>query len=84
MFGLSIDDATSVFCDNKTVYENTVLPESTLNKEHHSISYHRCRETVIAKTIWVAREGAMNNLADLFTKIMSAARRTFLLDKFTY
>ena len=84
MFGVPIERPTSVFCDNEAVYKNTVLPESTLNKKHHSIAYHRCREAVASKTIQVAKEGTMNNLADLFTKIMSSPRRTFLLDKFTY
>ena len=84
MFGVPIDGPTSVFCDNEAVYKNTVLPESTLNKKHHSIAYHRCREAVAAQTIQVAKEGTLNNLADLFTKIMTAARRTFLLGKFTY
>ena len=84
MFGVPIDGPTSVFCDNEAVYKNTVLPESTLNKKHHSIAYHRCREAVAAQTIRVAKEGTLNNLADLFTKVMSAARRNFLLGKFTY
>ncbi len=84
MFGVPIDGPTSVFCDNEAVYKNTVLPESTLNKKHHSIAYHRCREAVAAQTIQVAKEGTLNNLADLFTKITTAARRTFLLGKFTY
>ena len=84
MFGVPIDGATSVFCDNEAVYKNTVLPESTLNKKHHSIANQRCREAVAEKTIRVAKEGTLNNLADLFTKLISAARRTFLLDKFIY
>ena len=84
MFGVPIDGATRVFYENEAVYKNTVLPESTLNKKHHSIAYHRCREALAAKTIRVAKEGTLNNLAGLFTKLMSAARRTFLLDKFTY
>ena len=84
MFGMSIDGAASVFCDNEAVYKNTVLPQPTLNKKHHSITYNRCRDAVAAKTIQVAREGNLNNLADLFTKLMSAARRNSLLDKFIY
>ena len=84
MFGVPIDGPTNVFCDNEAVYRNTVLSESTLNKKHHSIAYHRCREAVAANTIRVAKEGTLNNLADLFTKLMSATRRTFLLSKFTY
>ena len=55
MFGVPIDGPTSIFCDNEAVYKNTVLPESTLNKKHHSIAYHRCREAVAAKTVRVAK-----------------------------
>ena len=84
MFGVPIEGATSIFCDNEAVYKSTILPESTLKKKHHSIAYHRCREAVAANTIRVAKEGTMNNLADLFTKLMSAARRAYLLGKFTY
>ena len=84
MFGVPIDGSTSIFCDNEAVYQNTVVPESTLSKKHHSIAYHRCREAVAAKTVQVAKEGTMHNLADLFTKLMTSARRKFLLDRFTY
>ena len=84
MFGVPIDGPTSILCDNEAVYKNTVIPESTLNKKHHSIAYHRCRKAVAAKTIQDAKEGTLNNLADIFTKIMSSSRRNFLLDKFTY
>ena len=84
MFGVPIDGPCSVFCDNEAVYKNTVLPESTLKKKHHSIAYHRCREAVAAGIIRVAKQGTTKNLADLFTKVLTAARRTFLLERFTY
>ena len=86
MFGVPIpeDSPASVFCDNEAVYQNTAIPESTLRKKHHSIAYHRCREAVAAKTIRVAKQGTTKNLADLFTKIMTATRRQFLLERFTY
>ena len=84
MFGVPIDGPASVFCDNEAVYKNTVMPESVLKKKHHSIAYHRCREAVANKTIRVAKEGTDTNLSDVFTKLMSAPRRTFLLDRFTY
>ncbi|KAI2504254.1 Reverse transcriptase (RNA-dependent DNA polymerase) [Fragilaria crotonensis] len=67
MFGIPLDTATNVFCDNEAVYKNTTLPESTLKKKHHSIAYHRCREAVAAGTIRVAKEGTKTNLSDLFT-----------------
>ena len=84
MFGVPIDGPTNVFCDNEAVYKNIAIPESTLKKKHHSIAYHRCREAVAAGTMRVAKEGTERNLADLFTKILPAIRREFLLGKFTY
>ena len=84
MFGVPLDGAASVFCDNEAVYKNTSMPESTLRKKHHSIAYHRCREAVAAKVIRVAKQGTEKNLSDLFTKILSTDRRRFLLDRFTY
>ena len=86
MFGVPIpkDSPANVFCDNEAVYQNTAVPESTLRKNHHPIAYHRCREAVSSKTIHVAKQGTTKNLSDLFTKPMIAARRSFLLESFTY
>ena len=84
MFGVPLDGAANVFCDNEAVYKNTVIPESTLKKKHHSIAFHKCRESVASKVIRVAKEGTEKNLADLFTKVLTSERRRFLLDRFTY
>ena len=84
MFGIPIDGPANVYCDNEAVYKNTTIPESTLKKKHHSIAYHRCREAVAAGTIRVAHQGTTKNLADLFTKVLTQARRLFLLERFTY
>ena len=84
MFGVPIEGAANVFCDNKAVYKNTSIPESVLRKKHHSIAYHRCREAVAAKTIRIAKQGTDKNLSDLFTKVLTVARRKYLLDRFTY
>ena len=35
MFGIPVDGKTSIYCDNEAVYKNTVLPESTINKNNH-------------------------------------------------
>lgn len=83
MFGVPIDGPANVFCDNEAVYQNTVVPESTLKKKHHSIAHHRCREAVAVGTIRVGKEGTLTNLADLFTKVLTADRRGFLLERFT-
>jgi hypothetical protein len=84
MFGVPLDNATNIFCDNEAVYKNTMMPESTLKKKHHSIAYRRCREAVAAGTVRVAKEGTKTNLSDLFTKLLPQLRREELLDKFTY
>ena len=84
MLGVPIDGAANVYCDNEAVYKNTSIPESTLKKKHHSIAYHRCREAVASKTIRIAKQGTQKNLADIFTKVMTVARRAFLLERFTY
>ena len=88
MFGIPVGDgtnnSTAIFCDNQAVYQNTVVPESTLKKKHHSIAYHRCREAVAACTVKIAKQGTEKNLADLFTKRMTAIRRRFLLERWTY
>lgn len=84
MFGVPIDGAAGIFCNNEAVYKNTSMPESTLKKKHHSIAYHRCREAVVSKTIRIAKQGTEKNLADLFTKVLTAVRRAFLLERFTY
>jgi hypothetical protein len=50
-FGVDIDGPTNVFCDNEAVTKNCGIPESTLKKKHHSINYHRNRESVSSKRI---------------------------------
>ena len=84
MFGIPIDGPANVYCDNEAVYKNTSIPESTLKKKHHSIAYHRCREAIAAGTMRIAKQGTTKNLADLFTKVLTQARRAFLLERFTY
>ena len=84
MFGVPIDGAANVNCDNEAEYKNKSIPESVLKKKHHSIAYHRCREAVAAKVIPVAKQGTEKSLANLFTKVLTSARRSFLLERFTY
>jgi hypothetical protein len=51
MFGVPIEGATNVFCDNEAVTKNAIYPESALKKEHNAIAYHQTREAVAAGTI---------------------------------
>ena len=84
MFGVEVEGPADIFCDNEAVTKNCSIPESTLKKKHHSIAYHRNREAVAAGTVRIAKEPTESNLADLFTKPLSKARRDALLDRFMY
>ena len=84
MFGVPINGPASVFCDNKAVYKNTVIPESVLSKKMPSIAYHICRESVAAGIIQITKEGTKINLEDLFTKFLSRPQCEKLLESFTY
>ena len=75
MFGIPIDGATTVLCDNHAVVKNTSAPESTLKKKHNAINYHRCREAVAADMIAVAKVGTDFNLADTATKCLPAPKQ---------
>ena len=55
MFGMPVDGATNIFCDNDAVTRNCSDPTSTLNKKHHSIAYHRNREAVAAGTVFITK-----------------------------
>jgi hypothetical protein len=54
MFGVPLKGPANVYCDNDSVVKNTTLPESTLNKKHNAIAYHKVRESVAAGTIRIA------------------------------
>ena len=78
MFGVAIDGPANVFCDNNGVVKNTTIPASMLAKKHNVINYHAIREAVAAKILRVGKEDGMTNLADLFTKVLTADRRRAL------
>ena len=83
-FGVPVEGASSVYCDNEAVYKNVSIPISVLNKKHHSVAYHFCRQAVAMGMIRIAKECSETNLADLFTKILPRIVRERLLDMFTY
>ena len=84
MFGLTLEGPTNIYCGSEAVCRKFLTPESTLKKKHHSIAYHRNRETVAAGTCRITKEATKTNLIDLFTKILSKVQREALLDRFTY
>ena len=73
-----------MLCDNEDVYNNTLTPESKLNKKNVSICYHKCRKDVAAEVDRISKEGTATNLPDLLTKILVQIRRETLLYKLKY
>ena len=84
MFGVPVNEPTNVFCDNNGVVKNTSIPHSMLQKKHNAINYHAIREAVAAGIIRVGKEDGMTNLADLFTKVLTADRRRALCKHIMY
>ena len=82
IFGVSIDSPTSVFCDNKAIHKNIVLPESILSTTYHSIAYHMCQKASAVGTIQVIKEGTTINIVDLFIKLLSEKHMLELLEHF--
>ena len=84
MFGVKIEGPTDIYCNNEAVVRNCSTPESVLKKKHHSIAYHRNREAVASLTVRIGKESTDTNLSDVFTKIMTAAQRDYIFDRFMY
>ena len=84
MFGVPIDDATSVLCDNKSVVNNSSKVDSVLNKKHNAVSYHAVRWGVAAGIIRIGKIDGEYNLADAMTKRLTLQRRSALFGDWTY
>lgn len=74
MMGIPICGETNCFCDNQSVVTNSVIPQSTLNKKHNIIAYHKVRESVASKAIRIAHEKGVDNLSDVLTKFLPASK----------
>ena len=80
MFGVPIDGATSVYCNNQSVMKNATVPASTISEKHNSICYHLVRESVASGWISIAWIKSQDNLADLITKVLPWVTRNVLID----
>jgi Reverse transcriptase (RNA-dependent DNA polymerase) len=70
MMGIPIDGPTNCFCDNKSVVTNATIPQSTLQKKHNMIAYHKVRESVASTAIRIQHELGKFNLSDCLTKFL--------------
>ena len=84
MMGLNVSIPADVYGDNKSVCTSVSTPESTLQKKHNAVCFHRVREAIAMKMIRVCWIDGNYNLADLFTKPLTADRRSRLLSQVLY
>ena len=49
MMGIPVDGPTGAFGDNAS----SIIPQSTLNKRHNTLSYHHVRESIAAKILFL-------------------------------
>jgi hypothetical protein len=71
MFGVPIEGPANVFCDNNGVVKNMTIPESMLRRRIMlSITVRYVRQ--LPQKAYVRKEDGMTNLADLFTKVLTA------------
>ena len=84
MFGVPIDGAADVLCDNQSVVNNTSKLSSTLNKKHNAIAYHAVRWAVAAEILRVGKIDTKLNLADAMTKRLVQSVREALFGAWTY
>ena len=84
MFGMEVDQAARLFCDNMSVVNNSTKVESLLHKKHNSIAYNMARWATAAGVIKVGWIGTKENLADAMTKRLTESDRDFLFGNWTY
>ena len=84
MFGIPIDGITDMLTDNESVMKNTSKIDLSLNKKHSSIAYHAVRLSVAAGVLRVGWVNTHENIADAFTKRLSAQKRDYLFGNWTY
>ena len=77
--GIPIDGPSSIFCDNNSVVISSTMPESRLKKKHNALAYHKVREAIAAGITQITHVSSGENIADLFTKSLVAAKRKALL-----
>jgi hypothetical protein len=70
MLRIDIISEKNGFCDNNSVVQNVTTPESTLNKKHNAIAYHKVRECVAMKALHIYFQRGKYNCSDVLTKFL--------------
>ena len=75
MMGISCDDPTFIYGDNQSVLANTTVPDSTLKKKLHSITYHFVQEGAAWDEWRMTYVNTHENEADLLTKQLPSGEK---------
>jgi hypothetical protein len=70
MMGIPLDSPTCMFGDNASVITSSTILHSTLNKRHNALSYHRVRECIAAKVLYLLHIDGTLNPSDALTKAL--------------
>jgi len=71
MMGVPLDGPAWLFGDNQSVITSSTIPHSALSKRRNALSYHRVREAVAAKVLYLMQVSGKHNPADVFTKYLA-------------
>jgi hypothetical protein len=70
MMWIPTDGPAWAFGDNASVVTSSTIPQSTLNKQHNALSYHRVCESIAAKILYLVHVEGKYNPSDILTKAL--------------
>ena len=70
--GITVNEPSCVYVDNRATTLNTNDPGSTLNKKYIALAYHFVREHVSGKVVKVHKIKTEDSYADPFTKALTS------------
>ena len=68
--GVPIEDCSYILGDNKSVITSSAYPNSTLNKRHNFLSFHKVRSAIAAGYVKFGFIAGSQNPADVLTKFL--------------
>ena len=77
--GITVNEPSCVYVDNRATTLNTNDPGSTLNKKYIALAYHFVREHVSGKVVKKHKIKTEDNYADPFTKALTSLAQNNLI-----
>ena len=80
MMEIFVDWPAYVFRDNKSVFLNSLVPDSVLREKSNSIAYHFVRKRSASRKWLVAYIASNENIADILMKPLNGEKRKRFLN----